>query len=178
MLHHLGLASLSEGHLFLFCGFSGPRWRSPALHNNTDEVTLLLFVCVPQVEVRIEVLSLLYIWGTVWLLPDIANLWGAYFEEHFFGRNQEKLASLNWAFYGRYIDDCLGIVYADSAQEALQIASHLRLDDKGSNKVRLLWEVSEWTLPFLDMLIYIDPGSRQIRRSLLASSICPSVCHA
>ena len=110
--------------------------------------------------------------------PDIANLWGAYFEEHFFGRNREKLASLNWAFYGRYIDDCLGIVYADSAQEALQIASHLRLDDKGSNKVRLLWEVSEWTLPFLDMLIYIDPGSRQIRRSLLASSICPSVCHA
>ena len=68
MLCRLGLASLSEGHLFLFRGFSGPRWGSPALHNDTDEVALLLFVCVPQVEVRIEVLSLLYIRGAVWLL--------------------------------------------------------------------------------------------------------------
>jgi len=93
--------------------------------------------------------------------PDIANLWGAYFEEHLFS-SERSLKDLGWAFIGRYIDDVLGIVYADSAENALKVASILRYDDPGEQRVRLLWEVSEYNVPFLDMLVYIDPVTGQI----------------
>ena len=93
--------------------------------------------------------------------PDIANLWGAYFEEHLFHSNR-ALTDLGFAFIGRYIDDVFGIVYADSAENALKVASILRYDDPGEERVRLLWEVSERFVPFLDMLIYIDPVTGQI----------------
>jgi len=94
--------------------------------------------------------------------PDIANLWGTYFEEHLFS-SERSLKDLGWAFIGRYIDDVLGIVYADSAENALKVASILRYDDPGKEHVRLLWEALEYNVPFLDMLVYIDPVTSQIR---------------
>ncbi|OBZ78470.1 hypothetical protein A0H81_01615 [Grifola frondosa] len=56
-------------------------------------------------------------------------------------------------FYGRYIDDMLAIVPANSADQALQYAkSWIQVGD-----VEIEWSVSEYNTPFLDMLVYLDP---------------------
>jgi hypothetical protein len=82
--------------------------------------------------------------------PDLANLYGCYFEE-------KVLPDERFAFFGRFIDDVLGVVYANSAEEALTIASLISYED-----VELEWSVSEWNTPFLDLLVYIDPVSGQV----------------
>jgi len=83
--------------------------------------------------------------------PDIANLYGAYFESLF---SEDP----HIPFFGRFIDDCLAIVYADSAEQALSLlAERVKYDD-----CSLTWEASEWQAPFLDMLLYIDPVTNQV----------------
>jgi hypothetical protein len=55
--------------------------------------------------------------------PDIANIYGAMFEEYFM--DQSSTANKNVAFYGRFIDDGFMILYADNAAEALSYAKKL-----------------------------------------------------
>jgi hypothetical protein len=82
--------------------------------------------------------------------PDLANLYAAYFEE-------KVLPNERFLFFGRFIDDVLGVVVADSEQEALQIASIVSYES-----VKLDWSMSEWQAPFLDLLVYIDPVTNQV----------------
>ena len=79
--------------------------------------------------------------------PDLANLYGAYFE------NKCKVLEHNDIYYyGRYIDDCLAIVYAESEQHAITILSDLIQFD---NCV-ITWDCNERHAPFLDMMLYKD----------------------
>ena len=87
--------------------------------------------------------------------PDIANLYGAHFEELAFDNDPTLRA--NVPFYGRFIDDVLGVVYASSSTEALAIMQRVTY-----HGVELTWEVSEWNTPFLDMLVFIWPSTRQL----------------
>ena len=79
--------------------------------------------------------------------PDLANLYGSWFEEQSAVQNNPRIP-----FYGRYIDDCLALVYASSETEAFNlIDSLIQFDD-----CTIEWSVSEWYAPFLDMLLYFD----------------------
>ena len=78
--------------------------------------------------------------------PDLANLYGFYYE-----RNSVALKSTLMAFYGRYIDDCLAIVYAANENDARSLVSQIKFDD-----CVIEWDVSGVSAPFLDMLIYKD----------------------
>jgi hypothetical protein len=85
--------------------------------------------------------------------PDIANLYGAFFENQFMNPPNPSIP-----FFGRYIDDCLAIVYASTAEEALALCGSVIIYDD----VQLTWSASEWNQPFLDMQLYIDPKSNQV----------------
>ena len=78
--------------------------------------------------------------------PDLANLYGWYFE-----REAGILSDPTIPYYGRYIDDCFAIVYANSEAEALANVS---------NTIKFDGCVIEWdagfSAPFLDMLLYVD----------------------
>jgi hypothetical protein len=78
--------------------------------------------------------------------PDLANLFGYYFE-----RAVGVLTNPSIPFYGRYIDDCLAIVYATSEQEALNTISTIKFDG-----CTIEWNVSDSHQPFLDMTLYKD----------------------
>jgi len=88
--------------------------------------------------------------------PDIANLYGAYYEEVV---NPVKDIS-ELLFFGRFIDDVLGVVMANTEEEALAIAARIKY-----GSVELTWEASEWNTPFLDMLVYIDPTTNQVEHT-------------
>jgi hypothetical protein len=88
--------------------------------------------------------------------PDIANMYGAMFEEEFM--SQSSSVNKNVAFYGRFIDDGFMILYADDAETALSDAK--RIVQFGD--LNLTWEVSEYSLSFLDMTIYIDQVTGKI----------------
>jgi hypothetical protein len=82
--------------------------------------------------------------------PDLANLYGWFCEKRDGIMNDSRIA-----FYGRYIDDCIGIVYARSPQDALAIMqSKVKIDD-----CEITWDVGN-AQPFLDMLLYIDHRGR------------------
>lgn len=85
--------------------------------------------------------------------PDVANLYGAHYEEKFFEAPHPEIL-----FFGRYIDDCLGFVIADSDIEAIDIISSLKYEG-----VELEWEASELGAVFLDMRIYIDPATGSVQ---------------
>jgi hypothetical protein len=76
--------------------------------------------------------------------PDLANLFGYYFEKLHGVLSHPKIP-----FYGRYIDDCLSIVYATSETEALNIVSAIKFDG-----CVIEWNVSDSHQPFLDMCVY------------------------
>ena len=82
------------------------------------------------------------------------GLYGAHFENT---AMQLPLLQNRIPFYGRYLDDVLAFVYADSADEALAIAQHIAFED-----VEVEWSASECTTAFLDMELFIDPVSKQI----------------
>ena len=86
--------------------------------------------------------------------PQLANLYGAKFENVIM---EEQIMKDRVPFYGRYLDDVLAIVYAESSDEALAIAKRIEFKD-----VEVEWSASEWHTPFLDMFVYIDPASRQL----------------
>ncbi len=79
--------------------------------------------------------------------PDLANLYGCFFEE-----NSGILDLDTVAFYGRYIDDLLSLVYADNAEQALKIVS----DRVKFDGCEITWVVSEFKCQFLDALLYKD----------------------
>jgi hypothetical protein len=89
--------------------------------------------------------------------PDMANLYGAYDEESIFEHTNAKDFFL---FFGRYIDDCLGVVTAETPEEALAIAQRIHYAE-----VEIVWSVSEWNTPFLDLLVYIDPSTNQVEHT-------------
>jgi hypothetical protein len=77
--------------------------------------------------------------------PDLTNLFGYYFE-----RRSRVLDHPNIFYYGRYIDDCLAIVYAESNLEAINLLQSLI---KFDNCV-IEWSPASSSQPFLDMLLY------------------------
>jgi hypothetical protein len=78
--------------------------------------------------------------------PDLANLYGWFFE-----RQSQILSHPLVPFYGRFIDDIIGIVYASSETEALTIMSIIKF-----NGCVIEWSASNHYTPFLDMTIYRD----------------------
>ena len=82
--------------------------------------------------------------------PDLANLYGYYFE-----RSNKLLSSPECIFYGRYIDDCLAIVYADSEETALAMTETITFDS-----CVIEWQASSFSQVFLDMKLYIDDKNR------------------
>jgi hypothetical protein len=79
--------------------------------------------------------------------PDLANLYSAYDEQQ-----ARLLEDPIIAFYGRYIDDCIAIVYASSEENALSyVSSHVRFES-----LQITWDCSEWHAHFLDMTLYKD----------------------
>jgi hypothetical protein len=79
--------------------------------------------------------------------PDLANLYGYYFE-----KRSNVLQHPDIFYYGRYIDDCLAIVYAESEQQAVDLLSGLVQFDNCT----ITWDCSEYHQPFLDMMLYKD----------------------
>ena len=77
--------------------------------------------------------------------PDLANLYGYHFE-----KQSNILHHPQVVFYGRYIDDCLGIIYAESANEARDLLSKTIVFD---NCV-IEWAVSDSECQFLDATIF------------------------
>ena len=78
--------------------------------------------------------------------PTLANLFGWFFE-----RECKILEHPNIIFYGRYIDDCLAIVYADSEVEALSIVNKVKI-----STCTIEWNSDQASQPFLDMLLFKD----------------------
>jgi hypothetical protein len=83
--------------------------------------------------------------------PDLANLYGWFFERECNVINHPQIP-----FYGRYIDDCLAIVYANSADEAISLLLNLIKFDGCT----IEWEASASWAPFLDMALYTDNTGR------------------
>lgn len=78
--------------------------------------------------------------------PDLANLFGWYFE-----RNTNILNRPNIPFYGRFIDDCLAFVYAPTLPEAItELENAVQFDG-----CTIKWNGGT-SQPFLDMTLYID----------------------
>ena len=77
--------------------------------------------------------------------PDLANLYGVHFEE-----KAKILQHPQVVFYGRYIDDCIAIVYAESADRALRLIS----DTIKFDKCVIEWAVSGSQCQFLDAVIF------------------------
>src|SRR6266481_8268876 len=88
-----------------------------------------------------------------WTPPIWPIFYGTYFEDKF--KNSEDPCI---AFFGHFINNILAIVYAPSANEALQILSEQAKYDG----VDLTWSALEWTTPFLDMQLFISPTTGQI----------------
>ena len=86
--------------------------------------------------------------------PDLANLYGYYFE-----KISKVLEHPDVPFYGRYIDDCFAIVYAETERQAVDLMSGLI---KFDNCV-ITWESSDSHAPFLDMLLYKDVNDNTLQ---------------
>ena len=76
---------------------------------------------------------------------------GCYYEE-------KILPVEDVVFFGRFIDDVLVAVYANSEAEALRKCSVIKYDS-----LDLEWSASETSMPFLDLLVYIDQGTGRIQ---------------
>ena len=81
--------------------------------------------------------------------PDLANLYGCHFEE-----KAEVLKDKRFAFYGRYIDVILSIIYASSEEKALKIAQE-KISYDGCE---ITWQVSSQHMQFLDMFLFRGIG--------------------
>ena len=82
--------------------------------------------------------------------PDLANLFGCHYEE-------QILPIDDIPFFGRFIDDVLAVVYADSLEDALAKASVIQYES-----VEIEWSASEHNTPFLDLLVYIDHSTGRV----------------
>ena len=88
--------------------------------------------------------------------PDGANIFASVQEEVFLEKEQNT--SCRIPFYGRYIDDGFMIVYAESAADALAHAQSV----VAFHGLELTWEVSERSLNFLDLMVYVDPVTMKL----------------
>lgn len=79
--------------------------------------------------------------------PDLANLYGCYFED-----KSGVIGHPLIPYYGRYIDDCFALVYASSENEALGLISSLIKYDG----CVIEWSASDKFSPFLDMCLFFD----------------------
>lgn len=82
--------------------------------------------------------------------PDLANLFGYICEKSAVKRLYEEGHLM---YFGRYIDDALMIVEADSRQEALEFANRISYAP-----CHIGWEVADHGVPFLDMHMWFSPG--------------------
>lgn len=87
--------------------------------------------------------------------PDIAQLFASKYEDEFFDIDRPE-----WLFFGRYIDDCLGLVIASSSEEALQLAQGIQYPG-----LELEWVASPSHADFLDMTIWIDTSVNRLETS-------------
>lgn len=82
--------------------------------------------------------------------PDLANLYGLIFELAAFGKDMHRFPDI--AFYGRYIDDILALVYATTEAEALSLIQ----DNLDFHNCTIEWSSSDQFMTFLDMTLFID----------------------
>jgi hypothetical protein len=82
--------------------------------------------------------------------PDIANLFGVFFEQQAHILDHPAIT-----FYGRYIDDCLAVVYASNEQEAVGLLQD-RIKFDGCT---IEWVVSDQYMVFLDMMLFKDENN-------------------
>ncbi|KXN84277.1 hypothetical protein AN958_12783 [Leucoagaricus sp. SymC.cos] len=83
--------------------------------------------------------------------PDLANLYGD-FHESLPGGILEDTDLI--PFYGRYIDDCIALVYASSPTEAESIMQRGLL----FSNCTITWSASENYMTFLDMTLFFEEG--------------------
>jgi hypothetical protein len=85
--------------------------------------------------------------------PDLANLYGTTFELAAMGMPHSRADTCpEIAFYGRYIDDIIALVYAESEDEAVDYMSNLiRFDN-----CTITWSGSDKFMTFLDMTLFFD----------------------
>jgi len=81
--------------------------------------------------------------------PDLACLYGWHFE-----KQSGILHNPDVPIYGRYIDDCFAVVYANSEEEAINKVAIVKFDN-----CVIEWNASA-SQPFLDMTVYIDREGR------------------
>jgi hypothetical protein len=86
--------------------------------------------------------------------PDVANLYGAHYENVF----MSNVNYIKVPYYGRYIDDIFAIVAGSSEQDALSYAKSVIKFPK----MELEWTISERNVPFLDCNVFLDPRSNRI----------------
>jgi len=79
--------------------------------------------------------------------PDLANLYGCFFEER-----ANIHSHPNVPFYGRFIDDCIGLVYALDEEDAKTFFSNTIVFDNCT----IEWSASDSYMTFLDMTLYFD----------------------
>ena len=85
--------------------------------------------------------------------PDLANLYGWYFEKEANIMTDERVA-----FYGRYIDDCFAIVRHKNSDSAERyIADKIKFDG-----CQILWESSPNRCNFLDATFYFNEFSTKV----------------
>ena len=85
--------------------------------------------------------------------PDVANLYTGELERRRFA----KYPNANVLMYVRYIDDIFMIVLADSVDEALKCCP------SGIGLLSLEWSASDLRLHFLDVEVFIMPGTSEVR---------------
>ena len=79
--------------------------------------------------------------------PDLANLYGCFFE------NRAGIHSHpDVPFYRRYIDDCLGLVYAKDKLSAKCLLENSIVFDNCT----IEWSASDSYMTFLDMMLFFD----------------------
>ena len=79
--------------------------------------------------------------------PDLANLYGCFFEDKAGIHSHPDVP-----FYGRYIDDCLSLVYAKDELNAKHLLENLIIFDN----CIIEWSVSDSYMTFLDMTLFFD----------------------
>jgi hypothetical protein len=72
-------------------------------------------------------------------------------------------------FFARFIDDVFAVVQADSQDEAMRIISPIDY-----SPLKLTWSVSAINMPFLDLLVYVDPISNRLEHKPFRKSTEPS----
>jgi len=78
---------------------------------------------------------------------DLANLYGCFFKDRAGVHLHPDIP-----FYGRYIDDCFGLVYAKDELSAKCLLENLII----FNNCTIEWSASDSYMTFLDMTLFFD----------------------